>query len=140
MVGCQILVQLLTWAQSHGKMPTTSDWVGINLFILYDYPDYIAPELRIDDSDEEFEKHIEKQNIKQKLNKYMHSLMKMAEQFNLAVYVTNQVMANPAMMFGDPTTAIGGNSERDRAQCRHKCRTENYRHLLHHKMLCQCLF
>ncbi|MBR9704601.1 DNA repair and recombination protein RadA [Candidatus Pacearchaeota archaeon] len=45
----------------------------------------------------------------QKLNKYLHSLMKMAEQFNLAVYVTNQVMANPAMMFGDPTTAIGGN-------------------------------
>jgi DNA repair protein RadA len=45
----------------------------------------------------------------QKLNKYLHNLMKMSEQFNLAVYVTNQVMANPAMMFGDPTTAIGGN-------------------------------
>jgi len=45
----------------------------------------------------------------QKLNKYMHNLMKIAEQHNLAVYVTNQVMANPAMMFGDPTTAIGGN-------------------------------
>ena len=45
----------------------------------------------------------------QKLNKYLHNLMKLAEQFNLAVYVTNQVMANPAMMFGDPTTAIGGN-------------------------------
>jgi DNA repair protein RadA len=45
----------------------------------------------------------------QKLNKYLHSLIKLAEQHNLAVYVTNQVMANPAMMFGDPTTAIGGN-------------------------------
>ena len=45
----------------------------------------------------------------QKLNKYLHNLMKMAEQFNLAVYVTNQVMSNPAMMFGDPITAIGGN-------------------------------
>lgn len=45
----------------------------------------------------------------QKLNKYLHGLMKLAEQHNLAVYVTNQVMANPAMMFGDPTTAIGGN-------------------------------
>jgi len=44
----------------------------------------------------------------QKLNKYMHNLMKLAEQHNLAVYVTNQVMANPAQMFGDPTTAIGG--------------------------------
>jgi len=45
----------------------------------------------------------------QKLNRYMHDLMKLAEQHNLAVYVTNQVMANPAQMFGDPTTAIGGN-------------------------------
>ncbi|MEK6830403.1 MAG: DNA repair and recombination protein RadA, partial [Nanoarchaeota archaeon] len=45
----------------------------------------------------------------QKLNKYLHNLMRMAEQFNLAVYVTNQVMANPAMMFGDPTTPVGGN-------------------------------
>jgi DNA repair protein RadA len=44
----------------------------------------------------------------QKLNRYMHNLMKLAEQYNLAVYVTNQVMANPAQMFGDPTTAIGG--------------------------------
>ena len=44
----------------------------------------------------------------QKLNKYMHNLAKLAEQHNLAVYVTNQVMANPAQMFGDPTTAIGG--------------------------------
>jgi DNA repair protein RadA len=45
----------------------------------------------------------------QKLNRYLHTLMKLAEQHNLAVYVTNQVMVNPAMMFGDPTTAIGGN-------------------------------
>ncbi|MFH1500321.1 MAG: DNA repair and recombination protein RadA [archaeon] len=45
----------------------------------------------------------------QRLNKYLHNLMKLAEQHNLAVYVTNQVMSNPAMMFGDPTTAIGGN-------------------------------
>ncbi|MBS3080824.1 DNA repair and recombination protein RadA [Candidatus Pacearchaeota archaeon] len=45
----------------------------------------------------------------QKLNRYLHNLMRIAEQYNLGVYVTNQVMANPAMMFGDPTTAIGGN-------------------------------
>ncbi|MFH1430910.1 MAG: DNA repair and recombination protein RadA [Nanoarchaeota archaeon] len=45
----------------------------------------------------------------QKLNRYLHNLMKLAEQHNLAVFVTNQVMSNPAMMFGDPTTAIGGN-------------------------------
>ena len=45
----------------------------------------------------------------QKLNRYMHDLMKLAETHNLAVYVTNQVMSNPAQMFGDPTTPIGGN-------------------------------
>jgi DNA repair protein RadA len=45
----------------------------------------------------------------QRLNRYLHNLMKLAEQHNIAVYVTNQVMSNPAMMFGDPTTAIGGN-------------------------------
>src|SRR3989344_668 len=44
----------------------------------------------------------------QKLNRYIHQLMKIAETYNLAVYVTNQVMANPAQMFGDPTTPIGG--------------------------------
>ena len=44
----------------------------------------------------------------QKLNKYIHNLMSLAEKYNLVVYVTNQVMANPAQMFGDPTTAIGG--------------------------------
>lgn len=45
----------------------------------------------------------------QKLNKYLHELMKLAETYNMAVYVTNQVMSNPAQMFGDPTVAIGGN-------------------------------
>ncbi len=45
----------------------------------------------------------------QRLNRYLHNLMKIAEQNNLAVYVTNQVMSDPAQMFGDPTKAIGGN-------------------------------
>ena len=45
----------------------------------------------------------------QKLNRYLHDIMKMAEQHNIAIYVTNQVMSNPAQMFGDPTVAIGGN-------------------------------
>ncbi len=44
----------------------------------------------------------------QKLNRYLHDLMKMAERHNLAVFVTNQVMANPGMLFGDPTTPVGG--------------------------------
>ncbi|MEX0920812.1 MAG: DNA repair and recombination protein RadA [Candidatus Pacearchaeota archaeon] len=44
----------------------------------------------------------------QKLNRYIHNLMRLAETHNLAIYFTNQVMANPAQLFGDPTTAIGG--------------------------------
>ncbi|MBD3210671.1 hypothetical protein GF318_04795 [Candidatus Micrarchaeota archaeon] len=44
----------------------------------------------------------------QKLNKHVHMLQKMAEKYNLAVYVTNQVMDNPGILFGDPTTPIGG--------------------------------
>ena len=45
----------------------------------------------------------------QKLNRHMHVLMKLASQYNICVYVTNQVMAKPDMFFGDPTAAIGGN-------------------------------
>jgi len=45
----------------------------------------------------------------QKLNKHMHALMRLAEMNNLAVLVTNQVMSRPDIMFGDPTTPIGGN-------------------------------
>jgi DNA repair protein RadA len=44
----------------------------------------------------------------QKLGKHVADLHKLAEAYNLAVYVTNQVMENPGIMFGDPTTPIGG--------------------------------
>lgn len=44
----------------------------------------------------------------QKLNKHIHLLQQLANKYNIAVYVTNQVMDNPAIMFGDPTTPIGG--------------------------------
>ncbi|MFA5796757.1 MAG: DNA repair and recombination protein RadA [Candidatus Woesearchaeota archaeon] len=44
----------------------------------------------------------------QKLNKHMHILAKLADMYNLTVYVTNQVMARPDTFFGDPTEAIGG--------------------------------
>lgn len=43
------------------------------------------------------------------LGMYMHKLSKIAEQYNVAIYLTNQVMSNPGQMFGDPITAIGGN-------------------------------
>ncbi len=45
----------------------------------------------------------------QKLNRHLHELQKLSEVYNLAVYVTNQVLSDPAMMFGDPTRPIGGN-------------------------------
>jgi DNA repair protein RadA len=44
----------------------------------------------------------------QKLNKHVHMLQRLSEKYNLAVYVTNQVMDNPGILFGDPTTPIGG--------------------------------
>lgn len=44
----------------------------------------------------------------QKLNKHMHALLKIADNYNVCVYVTNQVMAKPDVFFGDPTQAIGG--------------------------------
>jgi len=44
----------------------------------------------------------------QKLNKHMHTLLKLADMYNIAVIVTNQVMSKPNVMFGDPTQAIGG--------------------------------
>jgi DNA repair protein RadA len=44
----------------------------------------------------------------QKLNKHMHALSKLADMYNVGVYVTNQVMAKPDAFFGDPTEAIGG--------------------------------
>jgi len=45
----------------------------------------------------------------QKLNKHMHSLLKLADMYNVLVYVTNQVQVDPAQFFGDPTKPVGGN-------------------------------
>ncbi len=44
----------------------------------------------------------------QKLNKHLHKLLRLAEIENLAVVVTNQVQANPAVFFGDPNRPAGG--------------------------------
>ena len=44
----------------------------------------------------------------QKLNKHLHTLQRLADAFNLAVYITNQVMADPSVIFGDPTRPVGG--------------------------------
>lgn len=44
----------------------------------------------------------------QRLNRFMHSLVRTAEVYNLAVVVTNQVQSAPDTFFGDPTRATGG--------------------------------
>jgi len=47
-------------------------------------------------------------NRQQKLNRHLHKLQKIADVYNVAVYVTNQVMSRPDVLFGDPTSPIGG--------------------------------
>jgi DNA repair protein RadA len=44
-----------------------------------------------------------------KLNAHIHKLQKLADDHTLAVYITNQVMDNPGILFGDPTQPVGGN-------------------------------
>jgi len=44
----------------------------------------------------------------QKINKHIHALLKLGHTYNIAIYITNQVMARPDVFFGDPTEAIGG--------------------------------
>ena len=48
-------------------------------------------------------------NRQQKLNGMLHKLIRLAEIFNIAVVVTNQVQSSPDTFFGDPTKAAGGN-------------------------------
>jgi len=45
----------------------------------------------------------------QKLNKFVHLLIRTAETYNIAALATNQVMSSPDVFFGDPTRPIGGN-------------------------------
>ncbi|MFH1294725.1 MAG: DNA repair and recombination protein RadA [Candidatus Aenigmatarchaeota archaeon] len=47
-------------------------------------------------------------NRQQKLNRHLHQLQRMADVYNLAVFITNQVMSRPDVLFGDPTAPIGG--------------------------------
>jgi DNA repair protein RadA len=44
----------------------------------------------------------------QKLNNYLHKLLRLAEVYNLAVVVTNQAQANPNAFFGNPNKPAGG--------------------------------
>jgi len=45
----------------------------------------------------------------QKLNHFVHLLVRIAETYDCAAIATNQVMASPDVFFGDPTRPIGGN-------------------------------
>jgi DNA repair protein RadA len=45
----------------------------------------------------------------QRLNKFMHILVRMAETYEVAVVVTNQIQASPDTYFGDTVRATGGN-------------------------------
>ncbi|MBM3895420.1 MAG: DNA repair and recombination protein RadA [Thaumarchaeota archaeon] len=45
----------------------------------------------------------------QRLNKFLHLLVRTAETYNCAAIATNQVMSSPDVFFGDPTRPIGGN-------------------------------
>ncbi len=44
----------------------------------------------------------------QKLNQHLHTLQNIANTYNVAVFVTNQMQARPDAFFGSPTKAIGG--------------------------------
>jgi len=44
----------------------------------------------------------------QRLNRFMHQLLRIAEVYNIAVVVTNQVQSAPDSFFGDPTRPTGG--------------------------------
>jgi DNA repair protein RadA len=45
----------------------------------------------------------------QKLNRHMHDLFRLLDEHNAVGLVTNQVLSNPAVFFGDPTKPVGGN-------------------------------
>ena len=44
----------------------------------------------------------------QRLNKFMHLLLRTAETYNLAAIATNQIQASPDTYFGDPSRPTGG--------------------------------
>ena len=45
----------------------------------------------------------------QKLNKFLHQLLRLADVYDLAIVVTNQVQTKPDVLIGESTTPIGGN-------------------------------
>lgn len=81
------------------KAPETIEEKNIKLIII----DSLTSHFRAD-----FVGRGELAGRQQKLNKHLHQLQRLADAYNLAVYITNQVMARPDILFGDPTVPIGG--------------------------------
>ncbi len=54
----------------------------------------------------------------QKLNRHVHELQKLADMYNLAVLVTNQVLAKVDILLGDQVAPVGGNIVAH--QCTHR--------------------
>lgn len=44
-----------------------------------------------------------------KLGRHLATLSKLADSYNICVFITNQVMSNPGQLFGDPIVPVGGN-------------------------------
>ena len=44
----------------------------------------------------------------QKLNQHLHTLQNIANTYNVAILITNQVQSKPDAFFGTPTKAVGG--------------------------------
>ena len=56
----------------------------------------------------------------QKLNKFLHQLLRIADVYNVAVVATNQVMTKPDVLYGESIFPIGGNI------VAHSCTTRIY--------------
>lgn len=56
----------------------------------------------------------------QKLNKFLHQLLRLADVYNIAVVATNQVVAKPDVLYGESIFPIGGNI------VAHSCTTRIY--------------
>ncbi|MHA1684817.1 MAG: DNA repair and recombination protein RadA [Candidatus Heimdallarchaeaceae archaeon] len=56
----------------------------------------------------------------QKLNKFLHQLLRLADVYNIAVVATNQVVAKPDVLYGESVFPIGGNI------VAHSCTTRIY--------------
>ncbi|KKL51837.1 hypothetical protein LCGC14_2291480, partial [marine sediment metagenome] len=45
----------------------------------------------------------------QMINGYLHKIGILVANYNMAVYMTNQIQSDPGMAYGDPNKAVGGN-------------------------------